>query len=327
MGHSEGNLPKQRIMKVLFLLFMTSYTTAYPKDYDYTDYDYDDYDHDYYYFYDETEYFLDYGSCENDEFCVYKEMWVDVSNETKIGNSSLVKIDYDYHDIRTDSAINECTPSLGIKDFADTVLSCQNLSSSEVKPFGRWALIEICEFRKMDWLKEDGTIDAILKTKYSELEGVSEQIASVILGNKKKNEKRSLKAGSNIKLRKSKMGKSRKSNIKNKKGKKSFKNKKKSQFPKGGKSENYPRGKKVSIGKMGKVQFDKIRSMTKQKPKKNKGKSTQDKNKLKKEKKKFLKSVAMTSLPTLKVLEKLEEIHWKITSGLEECVEKVLSLM
>jgi len=317
-------------MIVLFLLIITCYTTAYPKDYDY-DYHYDDFEDDYSYFYDETEYFLDYGSCEDDEFCVYKELWVDASNETKIGNSSLVKIDYDYHEIRTDSAINECTPSLGIKDFADAVLSCQNLSSSEVKPFGRWGLIEICEFRKMDWLMEDGTINTILKTKYSELEGVSEKIASVISGNKKndksKNKKRSPKAGSNIKSRKSIMGKSKKSNIKNKKGKIFLKNKKNSQFRKGGKSKNIPRGKKVSIGENGKVQFDKIRSMTKRKPKKNKGKGAQDKNKQKKEKKKFLKSVAMTSLPTLKVLEKLEEIHWKITSGLEKCVEKVLSLM
>merc|ERR1712064_265098 len=126
--------------------------------------------------------------------------------------------------------------------------------------------------------------------------------------------------GSKIKSRKSKMGKSGKSNIKNKKGKQFFKNKKNSQFRKGGKSKNIPMGKKVTIGENGKVQFDKIRSMTKRKPKKNKGKGAQDKNKQKKEKKKFLKSVTMTSLPTLKVLEKLEEIHWKITSGLEKCV-------
>ena len=68
-------------MKVLFLLIITTYVTAY--DYDY----YDDY-YDYYYDYD-PEFFLDYMSCEEDEFCVYKETWVAPSKESQVGNSSI----------------------------------------------------------------------------------------------------------------------------------------------------------------------------------------------------------------------------------------------
>ena len=55
------------------------------------------------------------------------------------------------------------------KDFAHAVISCKELDSSEVKPFKKWELIEICEFRKKDWLKEDGTINSDLKTRFKDL--------------------------------------------------------------------------------------------------------------------------------------------------------------
>jgi len=135
----------------------------------------------------------------------------------------------------------------------------------------------------------------------------------------------------NQKMRKSEIdfGKSKKTYRKQRKGKQFVKNKKRSQLPKEGrtgKKRSNLKGKKKSITSRAKAQFGKIRAGNKNKPNKNKGKGSKDKDKPKKEEKKFLKSIAMTSLPTEKALEDLWDIYWTISNGLEDCVVKVLSL-
>ena len=54
--------------------------------------------------------------------------------------------------------------------------------------------------------------------------------------------------------------------------------------------------------------------------------SDEDKKKEKKKMKKYLKSMDMTKMPSMKVYEKLWDIYYIIAHGLKDCVEKVLGL-
>jgi len=167
-------------MIVLVLLILANYASAYDY-YDYDYYDYYDYDYDY-----GLDYYLDYYDCLDTEFCVDKEMWVEADKETKIGNTSLVKIEYEDYNIKTESAIMECTPSLGIKEFSEFVISCVNdVTACQIKKFDKWDLIAICDFRRTGWFEKDGTISTNLTTMYNELEGASDKIDEILNGKTK----------------------------------------------------------------------------------------------------------------------------------------------
>jgi len=291
-------------MTVLVLLILATYATAY-YDYDYYYYDYYDYyDDDYCYDYDYgLNYYLKYYDCLDVEFCVDREMWVYADLETIIGNTSLVQVDREYYDIKTDSAIMECTPSLGIKEFADVVLSCLNdVTACEIKKFDKWDLIKICDFRRKGWLVENGTISTNLTTMYNELEGASDIIDEILNGKTK------------VQLSEKQL----KQEIKSNNGRLQSKSKK-----------NFNREERqVPIKRMGNRPMQQANNVQ---PKKMKAKATrkqseEDKKKEKKEKKKYLKSLDMTKMPSKKDYDKLLEIYWILDTLLRQCVINVLEL-
>jgi len=289
-------------MKVLVLLILATYATAY-YDYDYYYYDYYDYyDDDYCYDYDYgLNYYLKYYDCLDVEFCVDREMWVYADLETIIGNTSLVQVDREYYDIKTDSAIMECTPSLGIKEFADVVLSCLNdVTACEIKKFDKWDLIKICDFRRKGWLVENGTISTNLTTMYNELEGASDTIDEILNGKTK------------VHLSENHL----KQEIKSKN--KILKSKSRKSLQKG--------ERKVPTKMMGNRQRKQSNHILPQKMKATRKQSEEDKKKEKKEKKKYLKSLDMTKMPSKKDFDKLLEIYWILDTYLRQCVINVLEL-
>jgi len=138
--------------------------------------------------YDPDAHYLEnpYYECD-DSFCLPYETDVRFEKESLIGGTKLVEIKTSWPDFKTSSAIEECTPSLEIKDFATVVFGCQISISSyytiNVNGYNYFVykLVDICEFSKKGWLNEDGTIkvDELL-TKYDELEGVSEEIYNIL---------------------------------------------------------------------------------------------------------------------------------------------------
>jgi len=303
-------------MIVLVLLILATYATADHYDYDYYDYDYYDYYYDYYcYDYDYgLDYYLKYYDCLDVEFCVDKEMWVYADKETIIGNTSLVQVDREYYDIKTDSAIMECTPSLGIKEFADVVLSCLNdVTACEIKKFDKWDLIKICDFRRKGWLVENGTISTNLTTMYNELEGASDKIDEILNGKTK------------VQLSENQLKQEIKSNNRQLKSKstKSFK-KREGNVPTKNNMANRQRKQANNI-------FPKQMKATRKQSDKQSPSSPllptkEDKKKEKKEKKKYLKSLDMTKMPSKKAYDKLLEIYWILDTYLRQCVINVLEL-
>jgi len=282
-------------MIVLVLLILANYASAYD-DYYYYDYDYYDYyDYDYDY---GLDYYLNYYDCLDVEFCIYKEMWVYAEKETKIGNTSLVEVNREYYDIKTESAIMECTPSLSIKDFADVVLSCLNdVEAYKINKFDKWDLIQICEFRRKGWLEKNGTISSNLTTTYNELDGGSDKIDDILSGNTKVQlDEQDFKKEIKMKSRQ----KSKTMDIKSERG-----------VP-------FKATKKHTMKQTSKNQPIKLEAQKKQ--------SEKDTYNEKKEKKKYLKSMDMTKMPKKKVYDKLLEISWILDICLRECVENVLEL-
>lgn len=288
-------------MIVLVLLILATYATADHYDYyDYYDYDYYDYYDDYYcYDYDYgLDYYLKYYDCLDVEFCVDREMYVYADKETIIGNTSLVQVDREYYDIKTDSAIMECTPSLGIKEFADVVLSCLNdVTACEIKKFDKWDLIKICDFRRKGWLVENGTISTNLTTMYNELEGASDKIDEILNGKTK------------VQLSENQLKQEIKSNNRQLKSKST-------------KSFN-KRQRKVPIKNMENRQRKQANNIQPKKANATRKLSEKDG---KKEKKKYLKSLGMTKMPSKKVFDKLLEIYWILDTYLRQCVINVLEL-
>merc|ERR1712241_1307160 len=106
-----------------------------------------------------------------------------------------------------DGAIAECAPSLGIKDFADYVKSCYNLTTStSIPPPDLWEYSAACKYRSKGWLDQAGKVSKDLETRYSELPGVGDKIKACLTKGETKNKKLK-KAGSRIMKRKSKNGK------------------------------------------------------------------------------------------------------------------------
>jgi len=290
-------------MIVLVLLILATYATANHYDYDYYDYDYYDYYDDYYcYDYDYgLNYYLKYYDCLDVEFCVDREMYVYADKETIIGNTSLVQVDREYYDIKTDSAIMECTPSLGIKEFADVVLSCLNdVTACEIKKFDKWDLIKICDFRRKGWLVENGTISTNLTTMYNELEGASDKIDEILNGKTK------------VQLSENQLKQEIKSNNRQLKSKST-------------KSFN-KRQRKVPIENMENRQRKQANNIQPKKANATRKLSEKHEKKEKKEKKKYLKSLGMTKMPSKKVFDKLLEIYWILDTYLRQCVINVLEL-
>jgi len=291
-------------MIVLVLLILATYATAY-YDYDYYDYDYYDYYYsDYCYDYDYgLNYYSKYYDCLDEEFCVDKEMYVYADKETIIGNTSLVQVDREYYDIKTDSAIMECTPSMGIKEFADVVLSClHDVTACEIKKFDKWDLIKICDFRRKGWLVENGTISTNLTTMYNELEGASDTIDEILNGKTK------------VQLSENQLKQEIQSNNRRLKSKS---------------TKNFKREERqVPTKRMGKRprQQANIVQPKKMKEKATRKHSEEDKKKEKKEKKKYLKALGMTKMPSNKVFDKLLEIFWILDTYLRQCVIDVLEL-
>ena len=109
----ERTSREMNIAIVLFFFSNALIAKAYEYDYDY-DYDYWDY---YDYGYCEDEWYL---TCEGD-FCTDKTEWVDIEKEVPIPDTNLKKLDSQYLEILTVSALKECTPSLGIKVWTLTI--------------------------------------------------------------------------------------------------------------------------------------------------------------------------------------------------------------
>merc|ERR1711951_334300 len=111
-----------------------------------------------------------------------------MGRESQVADTKLVEVKTSYHTIKTSSAIDECTPSLENKDFAKVALGCHpsvlyNESNGYIFNYDFYMesngyyydyydLWQICVLRKKGWLKEDGTIDEDIFTKYNELDGV-----------------------------------------------------------------------------------------------------------------------------------------------------------
>jgi len=278
-------------MIVLVLLILANYASAYDY-YDYDYYDYYDYDYDY-----GLDYYLDYYDCLDTEFCVDKEMWVEADKETKIGNTSLVKIEYEDYNIKTESAIMECTPSLGIKEFSEFVISCVNdVTACQIKKFDKWDLIAICDFRRTGWFEKDGTISTNLTTMYNELEGASDKIDEIINGKTKVQLTEMQLKQEIINNRQLKSKSTKRYKIRQRKVPTKIK-------------ENRPR-QQANI-----IQPKKV----------NAGRKLSEKDK-KKEKKKYLKSLDMTKMPSKKAYDKLLEVYWSLDTYLQQCVINVLEL-
>jgi len=161
---------------------LSSPSPSYDNDYDYYDYDYDfdyDYDYDYDAYYLESKYYY----CD-DSFCVYYTTAVSLEKEKSVGDTKLVEVTNSRHYIETSSAIDECTPSLEEKDFADVALGCENAVPGNVYIYNEYwyyELATVCKFGKQGWVNKDGTINQdLLLAKYNELEGVSEEIFEIL---------------------------------------------------------------------------------------------------------------------------------------------------
>ena len=147
--------------------------------------------------------------------------YIDIETEVPIPNTNVNKLDYDYFAVRTNTALKECTPSLGIKvgtmnicaflrmiktctqDFAYCAKSCQNITSDSVNV---WDYKEACTFLKKGWINSDGTINEDVKTKYNEISGMSENINKCFSNSEKKKArsksmKKSMKGIGNPKVR------------------------------------------------------------------------------------------------------------------------------
>ena len=51
----------------------------------------------------------------NTKICCRKDFYVDVITEKPINNTNLIEILWDWKDVSIDSAVGQCSPSLGIK--------------------------------------------------------------------------------------------------------------------------------------------------------------------------------------------------------------------
>jgi len=289
---------------VLFIFSNALQAKAYDYDYDY-DYDYWDYD------FCNDDWYL---TCDGD-FCTDKAEYIDIETEVPIPNTNFKKLDYDYFAVLTNSALKECSPSLGIRDFAYCAKSCQNISSDSVNV---WDYKEACTFLKKGWINSDGTINEDVKTRYNEISGMYENINKCFLNSEKK------------KARSRNMKKSMKGNpkVKRKERKSSTREKSSKKFKKGGKKakNNHRRSKQrrkgITKGRRGQ---SKRRPRRDTNGKKDKGKDKKKKKKQQKaEGKRLLKSLELSALPSSDIIKKLECLDDKIRDGLYSCIENIL---
>ena len=88
---------------------------------------------DYYGDYFDSDYFLDYYTCE-DDFCMEKEMWVEAEKKIPVPNTELIIHDSeDSHYVETAGVLAECAPGLGVK--VTSLLLNVFLFISPFKPF------------------------------------------------------------------------------------------------------------------------------------------------------------------------------------------------
>jgi len=291
---------------VLFIFSNALQAKAYDYDYDY-DYDYWDYD------FCNDDWYL---TCDGD-FCTDKTEYIDIETEVPIPNTNFKKLDYDYFAVLTNSALKECSPSLGIRDFAYCAKSCQNITSDSVNV---WDYKEACTFLKKGWINSDGSINEDVKTKYNEISGMSENINKCFSNSEKKKArsrsmKKSMKGIGNPK-------------VKRKEKKSSTRGKSSKQIKKGGKKgknnhrRSNQRRKRITKGRRGQ---SKRRPRRDTKGKKDKGKDKKKKKKQQKaEGKRLLKSLELSALPSSDIVKKLECMDEKLRDGLYSCVENIL---
>ena len=116
----------------------------------------------------QAPWFLDYYMCEGD-FCMEKTLWVEVDIQTEVPNTELVLHDEHYYQVGTEGAMAECATGLEIKDLAEYVIPCYEIEGG----FDTWTYIEACEFRKLGWLQQDGSINV---GKLDSISGISDQV-------------------------------------------------------------------------------------------------------------------------------------------------------
>ena len=88
---------------------------------------------DYYGDYFDSDYFLDYYTCQ-DDFCMEKEMWVEAEKKIPVPNTELIIHDSeDSHYVETAGVLAECAPGLGVK--VTSLLLNVFLFISPFKPF------------------------------------------------------------------------------------------------------------------------------------------------------------------------------------------------